>query len=479
MAMSLAASLASMSGTVRAAEPATPTAIAIPVGRHVGDLEGMVERRSIRVLTVYSETTFFFDNGTPRGVAFEALTMFGKELNRKLRLPGAPVEILFIPVNRGDLLTALAEGRGDIAAAYLTVPQVPAKGVAYTAPLLTGVRQIVVTGPKSPRIAKLDDLAGQTTFVRRSSSYWTSLTALNETFRARGKPPIVLQAAPETLEDEDLLEMLNAGLLRIVVVDSQLATFWKQMLPRIVPHPGVAVRTGENIAWAIRTDSPQLKSELDAFIGKFGVDTTFGAVLFRRYFKSDRLVRGATDPAELRKFQQLVTLFRQYGDQYSLDWMLMAAQGYQESRLDQNVRSAVGAIGVMQLMPATGESLGVGDIHDVEPNIHAGVKYVRQIIDENYASEPMEGLDKVLFAFAAYNAGPAAVAALRRAAAASGLNPNVWFDQVERVAAERRYGQTVDYVRNIYKYYIAYKLAEEERAAQARAARAADGRRLQ
>ena len=157
----------------------------------------------------------------------------------------------------------------------------------------------------------------------------------------------------------------------------------------------------------------------------------------------------------------------------------MAAQGYQESRLDQNVRSPVGAIGVMQLMPATGASLGVGNIHDIESNIHAGVKYVRQIIDENYANEPMEGLDKVLFAFAAYNAGRAAVATLRRDAAASGLNPNVWFDQVERVAAERHYGQTVDYVRSIYKYYIAYSLAEEERAARERAALTAGWRRPQ
>jgi len=142
----------------------------------------------------------------------------------------------------------------------------------------------------------------------------------------------------------------------------------------------------------------------------------------------------------------------------------MAAQGYQESQLNQKVRSPVGAIGVMQIMPATGKDLKVGDIGQVEPNIHAGVKYMRWMIDQYFANEPMTRQDKALFAFAAYNAGPGRVAQLRREAANRGLDPNVWFHNVEYVAAEKIGPETVTYVANIYKYYIAYTLILEARA---------------
>ena len=143
--------------------------------------------------------------------------------------------------------------------------------------------------------------------------------------------------------------------------------------------------------------------------------------------------------------------------------MLMAAHGYQESRLDQNAKSGVGAIGVMQVMPATGKTMDVGDINLVDPNIHAGVKYIRFVIDQYYKDEPMDNLNRHLFAFAAYNAGPTRIDFLRAEAAKRGMNPNVWFDNVERVAAEKIGRETVTYVSNIYKYYLAYQMIEDER----------------
>jgi membrane-bound lytic murein transglycosylase MltF len=158
----------------------------------------------------------------------------------------------------------------------------------------------------------------------------------------------------------------------------------------------------------------------------------------------------------------VVALFRKYGARYNLDWMLMAAQGYQESRLDQNAKSHVGAIGVMQVMPATGAELNVGDISVIEPNIHAGVKYIRQVIDRNFANEPMDDVNKVLFAFAAYNCGPGRVRSLRREATERGLDANVWFNNVERIASERIGRETVTYVGNIYKYYVTYLLIQGE-----------------
>ena len=270
---------------------------------------------------------------------------------------------------------------------------------------MSNVSEVVVTGPASPKIASLDDLSGKEVFVRKSSSYYESLVALNKKFAAEKKAPVILKEAPETLEDEDLLEMLNAGLVALVVVDKHKADFWKQVFPKLIVHDDIAVRTGGEIAWAIRKDSPQLKAALDDFVARNKVGTSTGNQLLTRYLKNVKYVKNAASEEERKKFLALVQYFQKYGDQYDVDWLLMGAQGYQESQLNQNAKSPVGAIGVMQLMPATGKDMKVGDITQTEANIHAGIKYMRWMIDQYYENEPMTKLDKALFAFASYNAG--------------------------------------------------------------------------
>ena len=171
----------------------------------------------------------------------------------------------------------------------------------------------------------------------------------------------------------------------------------------------------------------------------------------------------------MKKFQQMAAIFQKYAGRYDLDHLLMMAQGYQESRLDQNAKSAVGAIGVMQVMPATGKEMNTGDIAQLEPNIHAGVKYIRRVRDRYFQDLPMTDVNKTLFAFAAYNAGPNRISQLRERAQKKGLDPNVWLKNVELVAAERIGPETVTYVSNIYKYYVAYKLMTELQAGRLRA----------
>ena len=275
---------------------------------------------------------------------------------------------------------------------------------------------------------------------------------------------MIIKEAPETLEDEDLIEMVNAGLIPLIVVDKHKADFWKQIFPKITVHDGVAVRTGGDIAWAIRKGSPQLKAAVDDFVARHAQGTTAGNSLLARYLKSAKYVKDAASESERKKFLALIQYFQKYGDKYDVDWLLMAAQGYQESQLNQAARSPVGAIGVMQVMPATGKELDVGDITKIEANIHAGVKYMRWMIDQYYGKEPMTQLDKALFAFASYNAGAGRISQLRKEAAKRGLDPNVWFHNVEYVAAEKIGAETVTYVSNIYKYYIAYQLIMEARA---------------
>lgn len=439
---------------------------------YTGDLDGLIKQRVIRAGVPFNRTFYFIDEGKPRGLSYEFMTLFEEKLNEKLKTGPLKVNVVLLPMPRDALLPALRAGKVDLVAAQLTITPERQKIVDFTNPTRTGISEVVVTGPGAPKLASIDDLSGKRLFVRRSSSYYASVQALNQKFEAAGKAPVEIDEAPESLEDDDLLEMVNAGLVPAIVVDDFLANYWKQVFPKLEIHQNLALRSNGNLGVAIRKNSPKLAAELNSFIAEYGLDSAIGRVLNRRYLQDAKYVTDAASEAERNKFLELVELFRKYGQQYSFDYLLMAAQGYQESHLDQNAKSHVGAIGVMQLMPETASEQAVGDVHQVGPNIHAGVKYMRFMRDRYFEGEPMSPLDKGLFTFASYNAGPGRIRQLRNEAAGRGLDPNVWFGNVERVASERIGRETVDYVSNIYKYYIAYRLivADRERRAAARAA---------
>ncbi len=431
-----------------------------------GDLDSMISRRVIRVLITPTRTQYWIDRGRQTGVEYELLRAFEERLNTRYR-PGRHINLhlVFIPTSRADLIPGLLAGRGDLAAGVLTLTPERLTKVDAGAPFYRGVKEVPVTGPDAPVVRTLDDLAGQKVVVRRSSSYWSHLEAINRGLAREGKPLVVLEAAPEDLADDDLLEMVNAGLIGITVVDRYAALLWSKILPNLRVHEEAPVNEGGEIGWLIRKGSPKLKQEIDEFARTHGQGTTLGNSLVQKYTGSTRFLTDARSPAAIKRFQQVVDMFRKYGDRYSLDYLLLMAQGYQESRLNQNARSPVGAVGVMQVMPATGAELGVGDIEQLEPNIHAGVKFIRWLIDQNAAKDSMDALNQTLFAFAAYNAGPGRIARLRAKAASQGLDPNVWRNNVELLAARAIGAETVTYVANIYKYYVAYKLTQSEAAA--------------
>lgn len=461
----LAAALVTLTGTPQAQQPNLPPndMVALAQKPWTGDLDAMIKRRMIRVLVPPSKTHYFIDKGVQRGITYDALKQFEDELNVQHRTGNLRVHVLFIPTSRDKLQQALLDGRGDIVAANVTITDERRDLADFVTPTFTNVKELVVTGPGAAAITNIDDLSGQTVYVRQISTYNESLKALNATLTQRHKSPVVVKFVPDALEDEDILEMVNAGLVKITIVDDHLANFWKQIFTGINVHADAAVRSGGDVAMAVRKGSPQLKASLDAFVKTHGKGTVFGNVTLRKYLQNVKYAKSATSEAEIAKFNRIVEVFQKYGDKYDIDWLLMAAQGYQESALDQTVHSKVGAIGVMQVMPPTGKDMNVGDISQIEPNVHAGIKYIRFVIDQYYKDEPMDQLNKALFAFASYNAGPARIRQLRAEAARQGLDRNVWFNNVERVAAARIGRETVQYVSNIYKYYVAYQLAYAER----------------
>ena len=434
-----------------------------------GDFDEMVKRRVIRAGVVYNRTQYFIDKGLQRGMTADAIKLFEDEINKRLKTGLLRVHVAAVPLPRDELFPSLEAGKVDFVAAALTITPERQKRAAFSTPTRQNVSEIPVLAAGAAPIATADDLSGREVFLRRSSSYYESVQKLNESLASRGKPPVAIKEAPEALEDDDLLEMVNAGLVEITIVDDYMVEFWRKVFTDIGPQPAAAVRTGGEIAVGVRKANPKMLRAVNTWIKEYGPRTAFGNMIERKYLESVGYVKNAASEAERRKLRELVKLFEKYGDQYSVDYLLMAAQGYQESRLDQSAKSHVGAIGVMQVMPATGKELAVGDITRAEPNIHAGVKYFRFMMDQYYKDEPMDELNKGLMTLASYNAGPGRMRQLRRETANRGLDPNRWFGNVEHVVSERVGRETVQYVSNIYKYYVAYRLVQDRERERARA----------
>jgi membrane-bound lytic murein transglycosylase MltF len=428
-----------------------------------GDLDGMIERRLIRVLTVYSKTSYFVDRAIQRGTVYDSFQLFEADLNKKLKNRHIRVQVVIVPVANDDLIPALLEGRGDVIAAGKLIAEWRREKVDFTNPVMDNVSSLIVTNSAVPAISTVQDLGGMEVYLHLSDISQKAVNEFNAMLAKAGKPPVKIRPAPEALAEEDILEMVNAGIVQATIANDYIAEFWKQIFPNLVLNKGVAIRTGGKTAMMVRRNNPKLLAELNAFIARYPEGSQQRNLISQRYLKNVKYVKGASSKAEVAKFQQVVKLLQKYSDKYGLDYLLMGAQGYQESGLNQEAKSPVGAIGVMQVMPATGNELKVGDISKLEPNIHAGVKYIRFMMDKYYANEPMDTLNKGLFTFASYNAGPGRVRQLRDSAAKRGLNPNVWFNNVEIVAAEQIGRETVQYVSNIYKYYLAYKMVVEQR----------------
>ncbi|MBL8659230.1 MAG: lytic transglycosylase F [Rhodospirillales bacterium] len=445
--------------------------------RWTGDFDGMGKRQLIRALVPFNKMMYWLDGAEQRGTAYEELKAFETFINKSRKGKAAKIRVIFIPVARDRLIRGLVEGRGDIAVGNLTITPDRLKMVDFSSPFLTDVSEVVITGPHGPKIKTVDDLAGREVYVRKSSSYYESLRQLNETFARAGKARMTLRLVDENLEDGDLIEMVNAGMIPMVVADDHKARFWAQVFKQVDVHTDIAVHSGGQIAWAMRKDSPKLKRVVNAFAETHKKGTLFGNMMFNRYLTNADYIKNSLSKGDVAKFKQTMQFFRKYAGQYDFDYLMIMAQAYQESGLDQSRRSRAGAIGVMQVRPATAAdpNINIRNINKIENNIHAGVKYLRFIADRYFADGKIDNVNQTLLSFAAYNAGPARVAQVRKLAAQQRLNPDKWFQNVEIATAQKVGRETVDYVGNIYKYYVAYKMLVEQQALRDKARQAIGG----
>ncbi|MEM7023144.1 MAG: lytic transglycosylase F [Pseudomonadota bacterium] len=434
-----------------------------PLQRWTGDFDGLRERKVIRVLVTYNRTNFFIENGRERGFEYELIQQLADFLNRDLGADEQPFTVVTLPMPFEQLIPSLDAGEGDIIAAGLTITPERQQRVDFTAPYLPEVNEILITASDVADISTLTDLAGRTVHVASGRTYGGHLRTLSAELVAAGHAPIEVVEVDPHLETEDLLQLVHAGMVELTVADDHIGQIWADSLPGIVLRDDLVIHPGGRIAWAIRPESPLLRAELDRFMTDHQRGTLLGNVLFDRYFENDSWISHPLAPEQQLDLARYADLFMRYGRQYDFDWRLIAALAFQESRLDQSLVSGAGALGLMQIKPSTAAepAIGLPDVDHAETNVHAGVKYLDYLRRRYFDDDAIDPAAQIDFTLAAYNAGPRRVAQMRERAEEMGLDPNLWFRNVELAAFDAFSNETVDYVANINRFYVAYKLSGE------------------
>ena len=417
------------------------------------DLPDLKERRRLRMITRNNAMTYFIYRGQQIGFEYELMKRFASEHDLRLEI--------VIPNSHAELLPYLNEGKGDVVASAMTITEVRQEQAAFTQPY-NEVNELVVVHADDDSITSLQDLAGRTIHVRASSSFYTTLMALQDSIKG-----LEIALVPDNVETEDILAGVEEGIYDLTLCDSNLLDIERAYGRRLKAALNIKPTA---LGWAVRKNNSDLLAALNEYI-KEEKGGLFFNMMKKRYFKSTRAVARAKDSMRVGLSGQLSPydeLAKKYASQYGQDWRMITAQMYQESKFDPEAVSWVGAQGLMQVMPSTGQDLGFIDLQDPQESIHAGVKYMHQLINRFDHSLPMEV--RIRFALASYNVGYGHVLDARRLAREMGWDPNRWFGNVEKAMRllsqpdyyERarygfcRGGQPVHYVKNIQNFYDAY-----------------------
>jgi len=417
--------------------------------RHTEDLEGIRKRRVLRVLTRNNAATYFLWRGQLKGFEYELAGEFARELGLRLEM--------IVPREGESLYDLLRQGRGDmIAAALIPPPERQLDGLTFCHPY-SFVSHVVVARSDEDSPARFTDLRGRTIFVHRSSPFWRTLAPLEKDWG------FTLEAAPESLGAAGIIGRVATREYDLTAVDTQTLAIERSWRDDV--QAAVTLRGEIPLSWAVRESNPRLREAVDAFVRR-SYRGLFYNVIHDRYFRDQRRIAERQIHGDrLSPYDEIV---KRIADEYGFDWRMVVAQMYQESRFHHRAQSFAGARGLMQIMPATAIQLGVEDLSDPEGAILAGIRYLDWVRDR---FEPQLAVqDRMWFTLAAYNAGPGHVHDARRLAGEIGLNPNRWFENVEKAmlllskgeySSNARHGycrcgEPVAYVRQIRERYNAY-----------------------
>lgn len=429
------------------------------IEEHSYDLPEMVKNKKIRVLTTYTFSNYFVYQGKAFGYEHSLMEEYKKFLNKGKRRVDH-VDFYYFPLPYDLLVSAMNNGYGDIVAANLSIIPERSLEVDFTDPYQWNIKEVLVTHTSIDGIQKIEDLSGRKVHVREDSSYHYSLNRLNEQLKEKKLDPVKIMTLPGLINTGEIIELLSSNVIDITVADSHLASIGEELLPDVKIHDRIVFNDNVRFGWMVRKNNPELKASLNQFIKTIKKGTLLGNIYFKRYFKENPWAREALKREDLGKFSKYAPLFKKYGEMYGIDWMLVEAQAFQESGLNPDVRSRAGAVGLMQLLPSTAKYMGIKNIQTTENNVHAGVKYLKFLMDKYFPEEKYSPTERLRFALATYNAGPGNIQRSLRKTAALGYDTTKWFGNAEMGTMQQVGLEPVHYVRSINKYYLSFLISD-------------------
>lgn len=423
-----------------------------------GQVRDLAQVRSsgvLRVLINQSRNSSGEVQGQPIGIEYRRLRAFERYLNRNVE-EGSRLTLKLIPMAKDRLLAALQRGEGDLVAPGELVPRRGRGDVSPSAPVMARVPLVLVGHRGARRYRRLEELAGRSLALPTGSAAGEAILQANERLVQRGLAPIGIEWLDPSLAVEDVLEMVHAGILPLSVVELPIARRWSRVLPRLQIESGMVFSRDGDMSWFVRREAKNLRASIDRFLNTYRSPVD-GDVAFRRVYRPLYKVHNPLGQRARGRLEKVRPVLQRYAERHDFDWLNLAAVAFKESTLNPSVHGSGAATGLMQVTPATARSVGVGNVHRLENNVQASTRYLASIRRRYFNSPRLNDRERMAFVLAAYNMGPVRVQRLRAEARRRGLNPDQWFFQVERIAAERFGMGVVSYVNSVNKYFLAFR----------------------
>ena len=420
----------------------------------VRDLAQIRSSQVLRVLVNQSRNSSGQVQGESIGVEYHRLRAFERYLNGHAR-DGQEITLKIIPKAKDQLLGALLRGEGDLMAPGELLDVKPTHAVTPSDPIIERVPLMLVGVKGERRYTRLEQLSGRTVALTTGSAAGEALNLINQKLALRKLPPVNIEWVDPTLAVEDVLEMVQAGIYHLTLVEQPIAERWAKLMPKLRFDRKVLVSEPGAMRWYVRRDASMLRGSVDRFLTTYTVPADQN-VAFERVYRRLYRVHYPLARADRQKLEKLRPVLQKHAQQQGMDWLNLAALAFKESTLNPNAKGTGGATGLLQITPSAAQRVGVNNIQNVEGNVQAGAKYLAMIRRKFFASPQLNERERMAFVLAAYNMGPERVQGMRAEARRRGLNPNQWFFQVERIAMEQVGMGAVSYVNSVNKYYLAF-----------------------
>ena len=445
----------------------------IRLGKHLekkefGDLDQLYERRYFKVLTNKNSLNYFLHNGKQRGFQYEMLRLFQNEINKKFKLGPNDIKIQFevIPVAKKDLIPKLINGEGDIIASGMDSELNNLPGVSYSAPYKKVKEVLVLRKGVDPNELQESEIL-RSELRREKSSFEKNvlnrLSPILNYFMSGHLVPLKIDKQMDEESEEIMMELVSRGKYKAAYIRSDYAELGIQAYNNLEIKETSSSKD-INISWAVRSTDVQLLEAINMFIPRVKQGSFMGNILINKYFEELQVIKDEGFDLGQHQISKYDKYIKEYSELYDLDWRLMAALCFQESRFNQDIKNEWGAIGLFQVKQSTANEpyINITEIegkYNYENNIHAGIKYlywIKKTYFDEY--EGMSEKNKVRMAIASYNAGPNRIRSAIRLAKEMGLDHLKWFRNVELALIKMKKTEPVQYVSEINKRYVSYQL---------------------